>query len=283
MKKGIMLAFLTTLLAVSGCGKTNSSHEHQHMNHENMEQSTNHEGMHHETEGTKNVVTQIAWKFADTSLKSHEPTKLTIQVSDKGGKPIQNFEIQHEKLMHLIVVSEDLSYFEHLHPEYKGNGSFTTAITFPSGGKYKLYADYVPKGGSKVVKNYTVEVQGAKAKTVALKPDKNLTKVVAGKEITLSFDKLKAGREATLTFHFKDKKTGKSITNLQPYLGAVGHVVIIREHSYDYLHVHPMDEQAKGPDAVFMVQFPKNGIYQIWAQFQHEGNVITVPFTVKVS
>lgn len=84
-----------------------------------------------------------------------------------------------------------------------------------------------------------------------------------------------------MNFNIKDHKTGRPITNLQPYLGAVGHVVIISEDTEEYLHVHPMDEKAKEPDAKFMSKFPKSGIYKIWGQFQHEGKVITVPFAVQ--
>lgn len=283
MKKIILLALVSALLIASGCGKSDNTNENQHMNHENMQQGENHEGMNHEMNQSQEDTTQAVWKFSKETPKSKETVNLTIQINDKDGKPVKDFDIQHEKLMHLIVVSKDLSYFDHLHPEYKGDGLFTTTLNFPAGGEYKLYADYVPKGESKVVKNHTVTVVGEKAQTTPLKPDENLTKVVDGKEITLSFDELKAGKDVTLNFNIKDHKTGRPITNLQPYLGAVGHVVIISEDTEEYLHVHPMDEKAKGPDAKFMTKFPKSGIYKIWGQFQHEGKVITVPFVVKVS
>lgn len=283
MKKIILLALVSALLIASGCGKSDNTNENQHMNHENMQQGENHEGMNHEMNQSQEDTTQAVWKFSKETPKSKETVNLTIQINDKDGKPVKDFDIQHEKLMHLIVVSKDLSYFDHLHPEYKGDGLFTTTLNFPAGGEYKLYADYVPKGASKVVKNHTVTVVGEKAQTTPLKPDENLTKVVDGKEITLSFDELKAGKDVTLNFNIKDHKTGRPITNLQPYLGAVGHVVIISEDTEEYLHVHPMDEKAKGPDAKFMTKFPKSGIYKIWGQFQHEGKVITVPFVVKVS
>jgi major membrane immunogen (membrane-anchored lipoprotein) len=283
MKKIMLLTLISALLIANGCGKSDNTNENQHTNHENMQQGENHEGMHHETNQSQDIATQTVWKFSKETPKSNEMVELTIQINDKDGKPVKDFDIQHEKLMHLIVVSKDLSYFNHLHPEYKGDGLFTISLNFPAGGEYKLYADYVPKGTSKVVKNHTVTVGGEKAQTTPLKPDENLTKAVEGKEITLSFDELKAGTDVTLNFNIKDQKTGRPITNLQPYLGAVGHVVIISKDIEEYLHVHPMDEKAKGPDAKFMTKFPKSGIYKIWGQFQHEGKVITVPFVVKVS
>lgn len=283
MKKIMVSTLISALLIASGCGKSDNKNENQHMNHEKMQQGENHEGMNHETNQSQDVTTQAVWRFSKETPKSNETVDLTIQINDKDGKPVKDFDIQHEKLMHLILVSKDLSYFNHLHPEYKGDGLFTVSLNFPAGGEYKLYADYVPKGALKVVKNHTVTVEGEKAQTTPLKPDENLTKIVEGKEITLSFDELKAEKDVTLNFNIKDHRTGRPITNLQPYLGAVGHVVIISEDTEDYLHVHPMDEKAKGPDAKFMTKFPKSGIYKIWGQFQHEGKVITVPFVVKVS
>ncbi|WP_218276406.1 hypothetical protein, partial [Pseudomonas sp. FW305-BF6] len=85
-------------------------------------------------------------------------------------------------LMHLIVVSNDLSYFDHIHPEYKGDGLFTITPNFPSGGKYTLFADFVPKGWAKTVKTKSIQVLGNERKPVVLKEDQGQTKVVAGKE-----------------------------------------------------------------------------------------------------
>ncbi|WP_240371543.1 hypothetical protein [Anoxybacteroides rupiense] len=282
MRKKICFTLMAIFISASGCSQSNNSHESEQMHHGDQQQGVAHNEMHEHMSKENHAATQMVWKFAEKPLKSNEQAHLTIQIQDQKGNPVQDFEIQHEKQMHLIIVSSDLSYFDHLHPKYKGNGLFTTAVTFPSGGEYQLYADYVPKGGDPTVKNDDVVVQGEKAKAVPLQPDEHLTKVAEGKEITLSFDKLVAGQEATLTFRLKDEKSGKPI-HLQPYLGAMGHVVIIRKGSYDYLHAHPIDEQDEGSEASFMVQFPKDGIYQVWAQFQHEGKVITVPFTVSVS
>ncbi len=159
--------------------------------------------------------------------------------------------------MHLIVVSKDLSYFDHIHPDYKGNGLFTITTKFPIGGDFKLYADFTPKGASKSVKTDMVTVQGDAPKPVALQPETNLTKVIDGKEVTLSFDHVMANMDLNMNFNIKDAQTKQPITNLQPYLGAVGHVVIISEDTNLYLHVHPSDEKATGPDAKFMTNFPK--------------------------
>jgi uncharacterized lipoprotein YehR (DUF1307 family) len=284
MKKQQLILGLVTIIGLSGCGNSN---DENHLSNE----KTNHEEKNHEEkshEGNHNVhekssqqdTTQIKWNF-EGNPQSEKSNLLTIQVNDKNGKPINDFEVEHEKLMHLIVVSKDLSHFDHIHPDYKGDGKFTVTSNFPTGGEYKLYADYMPKGSSKVVKTEEVHVGGTQETTLPLKEEK-LTKVVDGKEVTLSFDHLRAGMELNVTFNIKDTKTKKQISDLQPYLGAVGHVVIISGDTNTYLHVHPMDEQATGPDAKFMTTFPKRGVYKIWGQFQQNGKVFTVPFTVNV-
>ncbi|WP_027093068.1 hypothetical protein [Cohnella thermotolerans] len=98
----------------------------------------------------------------------------------------------------------------------------------------------------------------------------------------MSFDSLLAGRDVNLTFHLTDASTGEPIEDLEPYLGAVGHVVIISADTEHYLHVHPAEEGASGPDAKFMTAFPESGVYKIGGQFQRAGKTFIVPFTVKV-
>lgn len=224
--------------------------------------------------------TKVDFNFIEKP-QSGKKTTLNIIVNNKDGKPIKEFELEHEKLMHLIVVSKDLSYFDHIHPEYKGDGLFTISPNLQSGGEYKLFADFVPKGESKIVKSFEVDVEG-KIKPTKLVEDKELTKVIDGKEVTLSFDHLMTNMELTMTFNIRDAKTKEPITDLQPYLGAVGHVVAISGDTETYLHVHPMDENSTGPDAKFMTSFPKKGLYKIWGQFQQDGKVFIVPFTVNV-
>ena len=85
-----------------------------------------------------------------------------------------------------------------------------------------------------------------------------------------------------MTFIIHDAASKQPITDLESYLGAVGHVVALDRNAEKYLHVHPLDEQTKGPEAQFMTTFPSSGIYKIWGQFQYEGKVFTVPFVIEV-
>ncbi|MGG0175719.1 hypothetical protein [Gottfriedia acidiceleris] len=267
MKYLLLILSFFTVLGLSGCeSKSHVGSTHQNMNHETKE---------------KKDTTQVKFSFNGIP-ESDNKVDLNIQVNSLKGKPVDQFELEHEKLMHLIIVSKDLSFFDHLHPQYKGKGLFTVIPNFPNGGEYKLFADFIPKGSDKNVKSNLVKVSGQPAGPVSLIPDKVLTKVIDGKEVTLKFDKLTTDNEVKMTYTIKDAKTKKDINDLQPYLGAVGHVVAISGDTNTYLHVHPMNEKSSGPVAEFMTSFPKKGLYKIWGQFKQNGKVFIVPFIVDV-
>ncbi|MCR8634727.1 hypothetical protein [Paenibacillus radicis (ex Xue et al. 2023)] len=225
---------------------------------------------------------KASFAFGDGGVNANQDTEVMIQITGEDGTPVKQFKENHEKLMHLIVVSQDLSFFNHIHPDYQGNGKFTVKTRFPAGGKFKVFADFIPAGGSNSTKSEWVQVKGQEAAPIEVKPDSSLIKQVGDKEIELKLSGTKAKEEVTLTFNIRDAATKKGISNLQPYLGAVGHVVILSRDAEQYLHVHPVDEKASGPDAKFATSFPQSGIYKIWGQFQHEGKVFTVPFVVDV-
>lgn len=207
---------------------------------------------------------------------------IRVEIKKKDGGRIDKFDTNHEKLLHLMVISKDLSYFNHIHPEYKGNGVFEIENDFPAGGEYRLIADFKPSGGDAMTKMEWVRIEGESAKPIPVVPDARLDKTVEGKQVKLAIDQLAANKELTLTFSIRDEKTGQPITDLQPYLGAIGHVVVLTEDGEQYVHVHADEGQGTGPDAVFETSFPKSGIYKIWGQFQRNNRVFTVSYVVNV-
>lgn len=233
-----------------------------------------------DSKNTNKVATKAVWSTENT--QAGKETAIRIHLQDETGKPVDKLDIEHEKLLHLIVVSKDLSYFNHIHPEYKGKGEFIITNTFPFGGEYKLIADYVPTGGSKTTQTKWINVEGGTTASVPLANDKGHSKNVDGVEITLENDHPEAGKDFELNFKLNDAKTKEPITDLEQYLGAVGHVVILSEDTESYLHVHPVEEKATGPQAKFITSFPRKGTYKIWGQFQRDGKVFTVPFVVQV-
>ncbi|SIR44299.1 MULTISPECIES: hypothetical protein [unclassified Paenibacillus] len=241
-----------------------------------------HEGGEGEGAAAEASDVKAEWTLAGGGQPEARRETLIRVAITSGGKPVEQFDTAHEQKQHMIIVSKDLSYFSHIHPEYKGGGVFEIATEFPAGGEYKLIADFVPAGGSAMSRMQGVSIGGAADKAKPIEPDGDLTQVVDGNEIALSIEGLAAGKEAMLTYTIADARTEKPVTDLQPYLGAVGHVVILTADAESYLHVHPMDEKASGPEARFMTTFPKSGIYKIWGQFKRGGEVFTVPFVIKV-
>ncbi len=242
-------------------------------------------------------------------IVAQQPTSLILNVKNAKGDLIRDLQILHEKPLHLILVSDDLSEFNHLHPEPQSDGSYRVGFTFPHGGSYRLYADFTPTGAKQIVERYSVEVSGTLAQRVALAEDKSFTKSFGGLRVNMQpAEPLRAGREVQLNFSVTDEASGQPVTDLQPYLGALAHFVIITADTSKYLHVHPMeagampgmsdegmtgkmDEQPRiGPANKTATKvtvsahttFPDAGLYKLWAQFQRAGKVITIPFVLRV-
>ncbi|WP_308637767.1 hypothetical protein [Paenibacillus silvisoli] len=221
------------------------------------------------------------WQINPEQPQAKATTRIQFMAHGSDGEPIKQYAPLHEKLLHLIVVSKDLSYFSHIHPEYNGEGLFTVDTKFPFGGEYRLFAEYQPEGGATVVSRQTIRLSGEK-RQAPLIVDKTLTKSTGHELVTLTHGALKAGDETMLTFRLADAATKTPVRDLEPYLGAAGHVVIVSGDAEQYIHVHPDDANGSGPEAVFHAVFPKAGIYKVWGQFAREGRAITVSYTLRV-
>jgi len=282
----LMMLTITGLLVLSACGQSQEDgHSNGHSNNHDAPETHKQPADTHEGHGKAAPHGPGAYKAAFTfasEAKAGESAALTIEIEDDKGNPVNDFERNHEKLLHLIIVNHDLSYFSHIHPDYKGEGKFTVNTTFPAGGQYKVFADFVPKGGTGATISEWVEVAGEEGEHAALEADAELVKETAGKQIELALSAAEPNEEVTLTFNLRDALTGEGIDTLEPYLGAVGHVVILSSDAEQYIHVHPVDEKSTGPEARFATTFPDSGLYKIWGQFQHNGELLTVPFVVDI-
>jgi hypothetical protein len=239
-----------------------------------------------------------------TPQAAAKPTHLSLIVTEqKVGEPIKQFDIIHDKLMHLIIVNrEDLSHFAHTHPKLdKETGIFHITHTFAKAGKYKMWIDIKPKGGQQILTAFSFNVEGQPVHTPTdVIPDKTLVKDVVADgqsyQVTLDFQPkqrpLTTGRNVTITFEIRDAN-GKPISNLEPLMAAWGHCVVIDADAKEFLHVHPTEEVhddnnatswqgGGGPSVSFLANFPKPGLYRAWGQFQHEGRLLTADFTFEV-
>ncbi|WP_327585192.1 DUF748 domain-containing protein [Nonomuraea sp. NBC_00507] len=215
-----------------------------------------------------------------TTIKAGEPTDFRFTVTGPDGKPVTDYKVEHDKKLHLIVVSRDLGSFQHLHPEMTPDGIWSVKLTLDGPGAYRVFADFVPTGGSGLTLGTDLLVNGDYAPKAL--PEVSRTAEVDGYTVTLDGD-LTPGQSSKLTL--KVSKDGKPVTDLQPYLGAYGHLVALRARDLAYLHVHPDGEPGDGktpagPEIVFYAEVPSVGDYRLFLDFQHDGKVRTADFTL---
>jgi hypothetical protein len=186
------------------------------------------------------------------------------------------------------VVSADLRNFAHEHPVLGADGRFTLRYTFPTGGDYRLFADVAPKDAGSQILMQPIRVSGpviASTSTAGLAP--SLSDTVDGVRLALTADPatLPIGRTLDITFTVKDASTNAPITDLEPYLGAMAHLMLIHQDAVTFVHSHPDDtDPSNGHNGslTFLARFPKPGVYRAWLQFQRAGKVHTAAFTWEV-
>ncbi|XXF75173.1 hypothetical protein P2318_19075 [Myxococcaceae bacterium GXIMD 01537] len=209
---------------------------------------------------------------------------LRFTVKDPAGAVVRDLPLVHEKPLHLLVVSRDLRDFYHLHPEPRPDGTYQVSHTFPSGGDYLAFLDYTPKGSAQVVDRIALSVKGAPRAKAALQADATSTRTVDGLRVAMTSSKPpRASEGLVLQFSVTDAASGKPVTDLQPYLGAMAHFVILSEDTKDFLHAHPLESgTAPGGSVSAHTEFPRAGLYKVWTQVQRNGRIVTIPFVLQV-
>ena len=220
--------------------------------------------------------------LAENGFAADKDVPLQFRILDSSGTPVTRYTESHNKLLHLIVVRNDLARFQHIHPVLDGNGTWRVAVDLSQAGDYRVLADFTPAGGSALTLGANVHVAGdyfpQQLPAVSTATD------VHGYTVTLSGTP-KVNESSTLTLTVS--RGGKPVTDLQPYLGAYGHLVALRASDLAYLHVHPKGEPGDGvppagPEIGFHTAFPSSGDYRLCLDFQHQGEVRTAEFTVSV-
>lgn len=225
------------------------------------------------------------------------PTRVTATVVDaETGEPVTDLTRSHEAWMHLIATREDLGTFAHVHPEPTGQaGELAVDVTFPTAGRYIVNTEFRQRGEmADVHQRQLVTVAGAAPEPVTLEAGLRTT-VVDGVEVELAGDAV-VGERSDLHFEFTEASTGESVDDLQPFLAAAGHVVVMRADGATFAHEHAEVEdengrpvfatpgQTFGPELDVHAEFDSPGIYRLWGQFRlADGKVLTVPFTVEAS
>lgn len=227
----------------------------------------------------------------DGTLARAQPETATSFVFSitRAGEPVRGFDVEHEKLLHFILVRNDLDEFQHLHPEFEAStGRFTVPVTFAKSGTYALFTDFTPSDDVATVLRKDVVIGAATTPTTPAVDDGPQT---AGLYTVVSSvaSPIPANIETMLVFEIS--KDGRPVADLQNYLGAKGHAVILAAQSLEYFHTHPADgaghgdpTQAPGLGEVhFAATLPEPGRYKVFAQFRPEGELITVANVYEVT
>jgi hypothetical protein len=210
----------------------------------------------------------------DPQLRRGRTERVRFRIVDERGRAVRDFDVEHTKRMHLIVARRDLTGFQHLHPTMNADGTWRTPLRLSTAGSYRLFADFSHDDKPTTLAtdlrvNGTAELRSLPAPAPTATSD-------GGYDVRLDSGAARAGQKAELRFTVT--KNGRP-AQTEPYLGAGGHLVALREGDLAFLHVHPNEDDSS---IGFEATFPTTGSYRLFLQFKVGGEVQTVTFTEEV-
>ncbi|MBB6451847.1 hypothetical protein HNQ94_000268 [Salirhabdus euzebyi] len=224
-------------------------HQHAHMDHQN----------------------HVSKNEVDVSV-SNVKNNLSIYIEDKDKRAVKLVK-NHEKLMHLIIVSSDLQEFYHLHPTQVDEKTFHAQIQLKDNKAYQAFVDVMVEGKSYLIR--PIRIANSKENhedyKSSLELDSSNSKDIQGVNIELESSPFVVGKKVELNFKIADRIP-------DPYLGALGHVVITNEDVDKFIHVHPKSNS----ETKFEAHFEEGGKYKLWAEFKFGNDVIAFPYVFKV-
>ena len=210
---------------------------------------------------------RLVAEHTDLSTAGGEPFR--FKILDARGRAVTNFEVEHDRRMHVIAVRRDLSDYHHVHPRLTDNGTWEVDLELADSGSYRVFADFKRDGESHTL-GVDVSVPGRYAPRELPAPADH-AEAPGGYEVRLD--------ETDGELRFTVEKDGRELDDIAPYLGARGHLVALREGDLAYLHVHPESDATEGRDIRFGVDYPSEGRFRLFLQFKHDGRVHTAAFT----
>ncbi|MBV7706775.1 MULTISPECIES: hypothetical protein [Nocardia] len=231
--------------------------------------------------GTGLQATQEGYTLSEVSAPTEPrtPGTLRFRITGPDGAPVTQYTDLHEQDLHLIAVRSDTTEYRHVHPVRDDTGTWSIDWTWAQPGTYRIFADSRPTAApDELVLSRTVTVTGATADRPL--PPVSRTTTVDGYQVRMDGDLSTAGGEVGFTV----TRDGRPVTDLQPYLGAYGHLVALRGNDLSYLHVHPEGEVGStpaGPRVAFHAQAPSTGAFRLYLDFAHGGAVHTAEFTAE--
>jgi hypothetical protein len=211
--------------------------------------------------------------LARNTAPQAEPFALAFRIVGRDGQTVRDFDVEHTKRMHFIVVRRDMTGFQHLHPTMNPDGTWTVPVRLPEAGSYRVFADFAV-GGKPYTLADDLTVDGSVRSQTLPAPADHFDS--DGLRVSLTEGAAKAGTESELGFTVT--RQGRPVA-VQDYLGAKGHLVALRQGDLAFLHVHPDENRLK-----FMATFPTAGRYRLFLQFKTtDGRLHTAAFTQEVT
>lgn len=215
-----------------------------------------------------------------TELSTSGPRPFAFRILGPDGAPVTRYTTSHDKDLHLIVVRRDLAGFQHVHPTLGADGTWSIPLAVAAPGQYRVFADFQPAARADGL-TLGADVPAPGDYRPRPLPAPARTSTVDGYQVTLTGD-LTPGGSSKLTLSLS--RDGRPVTDLEPYLGAYGHLVALRDGDLAYLHVHPDGTPGDGrtpagPGVTFHAEVPSAGSYRLYLDFQHAGVVRTAEFT----
>lgn len=225
-------------------------------------------------------------QFTHDALEAGKPAELRFAFPH-----VRSLEIVHEQTVHLMIVSSDLATFDHVHPEWTLGDVYVVAHTFPHPGNYRLFAQFTRPGESEQLAQFDVRVTGqaGAADRPAAQPPPVTVKLNRP-------DHIGTGQDVPFSVELQGQP-------IQPYMGAWAHFVFLDQHLNNFIHAHPAGSGSAAPDprlphvhgvsdvvsgpppalVRFSTNFSAPGNYKLWAQFQVDGKLVVIPFSIEVS
>jgi Cu+-exporting ATPase len=247
------------------------------------------------------------WSMEPVPLLSpNSSTHLDFRLTDAAtSQPVTDVVESHGYPVHAIVVDDDMRNFQHLHPRLGDvPGTFGLDLSFPRNGRFSVYTESQRADGSVAVGRHELAVGADAEPSVALEQDL-LPKTFGSTRLNLQDTTgVSSGVPARLRVYADDSGTGAPRMDLNPYLGAPAHVVVIGEHQSSFAHLHGFVPEPRssnvshghgndhgaaatssqfGPNIMFDYTFPAPGFYKIWVQtLDQDSQLITADYVLAV-
>ena len=223
-------------------------------------------------------VSENGYRLVPATMTAASGPRTTYEFSivDPDGEPLTDFDIEHERKMHLIVVRRDFAGSQHVHPELGADGTWRVELDTSLPGTYRVIADFTSGDGEAMTLATDLSVPGAFEPRPLPMPERT---VDAGDGYEVRIDSAEPDAGAATRVAFTVSRNDKAVDGVQPYLGADGHLVVLREGDLAFLHAHPQGEPGGSGPIAFDVDYPSAGAYRMYLQFRQRGDVHTAAFT----